>query len=546
MKWLPLIFFFFLLSCSGEGEQSDKKVFRYNESSGITGLDPAFARNLEELWLVNQLFDGLVEIGNDMNIKPLISKSWEISEDGRTYKFALRNDVYFHDNQLFKNSELSKGLTTRRVVAEDFVYSFNRIIDPKLASPGQWVFSNIDLNKNNGFYALGKDTLVIHLKEAFTPFLGMLSMQYFDVVPREIEKIDPVKFRTEPIGTGPFKFAFWYDQIALVLHKNESFYEMDEDGNSLPYMDAIKVDFVKDMNSEYLGLLKGSYDFMSGINPAFKDELLDSEGDLNDLYADQIYFQKVPFIKTDYLGILVDDSLDISVYSPFSNKQFRQAINMSIDREKMVKYLRNNSVFPAGHGFIPKGLPSYDQNLNYGFEYDPEQGKRLINQLKEEGKYGGEEITLSTTKDYVDLCEYIQHNLGEIGIDLKIDVLPSSTHREYVSKSKLSFFRKSWLADYVDAENFMSLFYSPNFCPSGPNYTHFRNKEYDELFEMARSEIDQNKRRVLYAKMDSIVMEESPVIPLFYDQVSHFISNDIENFETNPFNLLDLKEVRKK
>ena len=395
------------------------------------------------------------------------------------------------------------------------------------------------------FFALDDHTLVVYLKEPFTPFLGMLSMQYFNVVPKEVVEELGTEFRRNPVGSGPFKFAFWYDQIALVFHKNELFWQKDEDNNSLPYLDAIKIDFVKDMNSEFLGLLKGEYDFMSGIDAAYKDELLTQNGDLNELYKDRIYFQRVPFIKTDYLGILVDEDLGIFQDSPLNDIRIRQAINYAIDRRSMVKYLRNNSVFEAGHGFIPRGLPSHKVDLSYGYTFDPVRSKELIKEAGYDKDNPVPKITLATTKDYVDLCEYIQNNLDQVGISVEVDVLLSSAHREQVSKSKIMFFRKSWLADYVDAENFMSLFYSKNFCPGGPNYTHFKNEEFDELFELARSEQDQELRTDLYARMDSIVMSQSPVIPLFYDQVSHFISNDVVNFETNPFNLLDLKEVRK-
>jgi len=138
----------------------------------------------------------------------------------------------------------------------------------------------------------------------------------------------------------------------------------------------------------------------------------------------------------------------------------RQAINYGFDREKMLKYLRNNIGTPALHGFVPKGLPSFSENWK-GYYYNPEKAKQLIANSNFDLNT---EIVLSTTSSYLDLCEYIQNSLSEIGLKVKIEVNPPSTHRQMVATSKLSFFRGSWIADYADAENYLALFYSKNFC----------------------------------------------------------------------------------
>ena len=157
--------------------------------------------------------------------------------------------------------------------------------------------------------------------------------------------------------------------------------------------------------------------------------------------------------------------------------QIRQAINYGFDRKKMLKYLRNNIGTPALQGFVPKGLPSFSENLK-GYYYNPEKAKQLISKSDFDINT---EIVLSTTSSYLDLCEYLQHALFEVGLKVRVEVNPPSTHRQMVATSKLSFFRGSWIADYADAENYLALFYSKNFCPNGPNYTHFSNKEYDNL-----------------------------------------------------------------
>ncbi|WP_306639507.1 ABC transporter substrate-binding protein [Sanyastnella coralliicola] len=530
------LFIIALCACQSEDTRTGKTVFRYNESNGITSLDPAFARNLENMWAVNQLFDGLVELDSTLQIRPLIAESWDITDSGKTYTFFLRDDVKFHPSPLFRDS------LNRTVNAEDVAFSFERILDPELASPGKWIFD--PLRDSAAIEVIDERTIVLHLDQPFPPFLGMLTTQFANIVPKEVVTHYGADFRSNPTGTGPFKFAFWMEDVALVFHKFDDFWERDSSGETLPYLDAVKISFVRDMSAEYLGLLQGQFDFMSGLHPAYKDELLSTNGELNDGF-DQIRFQRTPFIKTDYIGILSDDSILTAQNHPFKDKRVRQALNYAVDRASMVRYLRNNSVFEAGHGFVPKGLPAFDPSAEYGVNYDVEKAKALLAEAGFPEGQGIPPVAISTTGDYVDLCEFLQFQWSKIGIQVEIDVLAGSAHREKVARSQAMMFRKSWLADYASAENFLALFHTKNFTPGGPNYTHYSSAEFDSLYERAVSTTDDLTRRQLYRQMDSLVMDASPVIPLFYDQVSHFIRQDVTHFETNPVNMLDLKRTKK-
>ncbi len=526
-----------LFSCSRPKSDDSRSVFQYNESNGISSLDPAFSRDLESMWACNQLFDGLLSLDSNLQIIPCIAKSFEINESGDIYRFILRSDVYFHDNDCFPNG---KG---RKVLASDFVYSFNRIMNSKTASPGSWVFEKVI--DDSGFQSVNDSIFEIRLSQAFPAFSGLLTTQYCNVVPEEAIQKYGQDFRAHPVGTGPFKFAFWMEDVSLVFHKNPNYWEKDASGNALPYLDAVKIDFVRDMNAEYLGLLKGDYDFMSGIHQAYKDELLDSEGNLAEAFQDKIRYQRIAFIKTDYVGILVDPEIPLSAESQLQDVRLRKALNWGLDRRKMVKFLRNNSVYAAESGFVPPGLPGFSNELNYGYSYDPELSKKLMAEAGFPDGKGLEPITLATTADYVDLCEFMQHEWQKIGFQINIDILPGGTHREVVAKSQVLMFRKSWLADYADAGNFLGLFHSSNFCPSGPNYTHFSNPEFDRIFDLASSETNDSLRFAMYRQLDSLVTDFAPVIPLYYDQVSHFVRKEISGLETNAVNMLDLRTVKK-
>ncbi len=529
------------MSCFRTDRTSDDRtVFRYNESSGIATLDPAYAKDQAHIWVCNQIYNGLVQPDDSMRIRPCIAKSWVMSEDGLSYVFKLRDDVFFHDDGVFPEG---KG---RRVVAGDFVFSFNRILDDKIASPGAWIFNDVarDSSGKACFLAPDDTTFIIKLKQVFPPFLSLLEMQYCSVIPHEAVDFYGRDFRSHPVGTGPFRLKMWKENQRLILVKNRNYFETEQ-GQRLPYLDAVSVSFVADKQSAFLEFIRGNLDFMSGIAPSYIDELIAKTGELNDKYKDKINLNVQPYLNTEYLGFLVDESLPGNKTNPLLKKQVRQAINYGFDRGKMIKYLRNSIGTPGIYGIVPPGMPYHDTSMVKGYSYNPDKARSLLAGAGYPNGKGLPEITLSTTSSYLDLCEYIQHQLGEIGIKIKVDVNPPATLREMIAKSKLTFFRASWIADYPDMENYLALFYSKNFCPRGPNYTHFSNNTYDQLFETARQITNDSIRNVYYSKMDSILIEEAPYVVLYYDMVLRFTQKNISGLGSNPMNLLTLKRVRK-
>ncbi len=542
IKWVRIVLITSIfLACSNQSaEQKEYAIFRYNEANGITSLDPAFARNLENISAVNQLFNGLVQMDENLKVIPAIAKNWIIIDSGKTYIFSLRNDVYFHENELFANK------TDRKVNASDFVYSFNRIVDEKLASPGAWVFNLVEKNKdgNYAFSAINDSTLQIKLSQPFPPFLGILTMQYCSVVPQVVVEHFQDDFRNNAVGTGPFQLKYWSESNKLVLLKNPDYFEKDADGVSLPYLDAINIIFNKDEEVAFLKFLKGDIDYLSGLNGSYKDEILNSNGELKAKYSDRINMITVPYLNTEYLGFNLQAEHILDGTSPLANIKVRQAINYGFDRKKMLLYLRNGIGTAAEMGFIPKGLEAFDEKIK-GYNYNPEKAKQLLAEAGFPNGNGLKQITLNTTAQYLDLCEYMQHELIQIGLDIKIDVNPAGTHNELVAKGEMEFFRKSWIADYPDAENYLALFYSPNFAPQGPNYMRFKNDFYDKLYEKSLLENNDSLRNTYYHQMDSIIISEAAIVPLFYDNVVRFTTKDISGLGVNPMNLLSLKKVKK-
>ncbi len=543
-KWIFLLGLSVTLAigCKQQSDKSKgKKVFRYNEASGISSLDPAFAKGQADIWACNQLYNGLVQINDALEVLPAIAHNWEITENGTLYTFHLRDDVNFHNDPNFKNG---KG---RKVTAHDFEFSFNRILDPAVASPGNWVFNTVAFDSSTssyGFKAVNDSTFSIQLVRPFPPFIGLLTSLYCSVVPFEVVTHYGKDFRQHPIGTGPFKFSLWEERTNLIFLKNEKYFEK-QDGVQLPFVDAVSISFINDRQSAFLEFVKGNLDFLSGIDAGYKDELLTRTGSLREKYKGKFVMETCPYLNTEYMGFLMKTDAVSTTNNPLTDVRIRKAINYGFDRKRMITYLRNGIGTPGIYGMVPPGLPSFDSTLVKGYNYHPATTAALLKEAGYPGGKGLPEIVMSTTREYQDLCEFMQGQLAESGIKIKLEVNQGAAHREMVAKQKLDFFRASWIADYPDAENYLSLFYSPNFAPVGPNYTHFKSEAFDELYRQSVSITNDSIRYQLFQQMDQLIMNESPVVILYYDQVVRLYGNNISGLGKNGMNLLSIKRVKK-
>lgn len=520
-----------LLSCTTK-KNSNKKVFTYNESTGIATLDPAFAKNQSIMWAVHQLYNTLVEIDSNLNIVPSVAKRWEISSDRKTYTFYLRDSIYFHDNEAFANG---KG---RKMVAADVAYSLSRIIDKKVASSGGWIF-NKRVDTVQPFIALNDSVFQIKLLQPFHPILGILSMQYCSIVPKEVVEKFGKDFRRHPCGTGPFKFFMWEEGQALVLHKNERYWEKDADGTPLPKLDAVKTTFFDNKATEFLQFRQGKLSFINDIDPSFKDEVLSKKGELRNEWKDKIVMHKHAYLNTEYLGILVDENNALVRNSPTKIKAVRQAINYAINRQQLMMYMRNGIGTPAESGFVPGGLPSKNVELVKGYEYNPAKAKALLQQAGYDESFPV--IKLLTINIYADIASFIAKQCEQVGIKVQVEVVQKSLLLEQTSKSQALFFRASWIADYPDAENYLAVFYSKN--PAPPNYTRYKNEAFDALYEKALLETNDSLRYSLYRQMDKIIIDDAPIVPIWYDMAIHLVNKNVQNMHANALNLLELRKV---
>ncbi|HEY1115120.1 MAG TPA: ABC transporter substrate-binding protein, partial [Chitinophagaceae bacterium] len=261
------------------------------------------------MWAVHQLYNTLVEVDSQLNIVPSLATRWAVSDDRKTYTFFLRNDVFFHDDPCFPGG---KG---RRMTARDVEYSLRRIMDKTTASPGAWIFNN-RVDSAEGFKALNDTTFQVKLLQPFNPILGILSMQYCSVIPREAVQKYGNDIRRHAVGTGPFQFVAWEEGQALILKKNPRYFERNEKGQRLPYLDGVKVTFYDSKATEFLLFRQGKLDFINDIDASFKDEVLTKRGTLRKEWEGKIRLQTHAYLNIEYLGLLVDSTNPLVKNSP--------------------------------------------------------------------------------------------------------------------------------------------------------------------------------------------------------------------------------------
>ncbi len=529
------MFLFLVFSQCRDKTNSDdsKKVFRYNQIKAITSLDPAFARSQANMWAVQSVFDNLVGLDDSLHIVPQLAKSWEVSPDGLFYDFTLRNDVYFQDDVCFPNS---KG---RKLVATDVVFSFNRFTDSTTNSPGSWIFKG-HVATQNPFVALNDSTVRINLIAPFRPLMGILTMQYCGIVPYEAIEMYKKDFRSHPVGTGPFAIKRWVENQGLFLKKNSHYWKRDSAGNTLPYLDGVRVYFMPDRKTAYLEMMKSKVDYTVGVESSIINELLTADGEMQPKQNGKLQLIKTPYLNTEYLGINLKFGTEKD--NPLLIKKVRQALNYGFDRDLMLRTLRNSMGKPANSGFAPRGLPSFNEKI-VGYNYNPERARQLLSEAGFPDGKNMPPIKIFVIKDYLDICTFISKQWESLGVKTKVEVIESATLAEKMTSGTVPFFRGSWIADYPDAESYYTVFYSKN--PAPPNYTRFDNPKFDALYEASLKENSDSLRYVLYNNIERIIIEEAPVIFLFYDESARFATANVKGLSRNAMNLLPLERVSK-
>jgi oligopeptide transport system substrate-binding protein len=503
MKFLKVIFgiFFLLLSIAiFTNEVIGEKIVKQEEKSVFGGtyrrplelvpktLDPALSTDIYAVTVTQQVFDGLVQFEKDLSIMPAIAKSWKISHDGLTYTFYLREGVKFHNG--------------RKVTAKDFVYSFTRIIDPETKSPaanfldrviGFKEFQEGKTNYVRGLNSSGKYIFEIKLSEPYSPFLSILGMNKFKVLPKEeVEKLG-IDFGKSPVGTGPFKFISMKEGEEIVLEANPDYFE------GRPFLDKIIFNIFHGIPYEdiFRNFVEGKLEETAGI--PFKEFR-----DPNRLQ--NFYLIRKPMLSLRFYGMQIKTK-------PFDNKKIRQAINLAINKEQI-----NKEVFQEmdhiTDRIIPLGMPG-SSPVKIPYRYNPKRAKEL---LAEAGHPGGKGIppiefwSSARAKITQKELETVKSNLANIGINIQLLYETNwKKFEEMMISYRTPMFRYAWYADIPDPDNFLGILFHSK---SKYNFMGYHHAEVDRILDAARREVDVLKRVDLYRKAEEMIMEDAVIVPM--------------------------------
>jgi peptide/nickel transport system substrate-binding protein/oligopeptide transport system substrate-binding protein len=434
----------------------------------------------------------LVQFDVHLNVIPAIAEFWEASQDGRTWTFVLRRGVTFHHG--------------REVTAQDFVYSFTRLLRVESPGPVTDLFEHIEGAKEflqgetpsvRGLKAVDRYTLQMALEEPFASLLGVLGLTIAAVVPQEeVERLGE-RFGRAPVGTGPFKFVRWEPHQEIVLAANDHYYE------GRPFLNAVvfKIVVGAKLEETFAEFLKGNLE--QAIIPGGKTDEVRTDPQ----YRRYQRFRK-PTLSFLYIGFNTQRK-------PFDDRRVRQAFNYAVNKDAIVREITKRGALPAT-GALPPGMPGYDPDLQ-GYSYYPEKAKRLLAEAGYPDGVGFPVVQLwsvhqaETTK--AELAAYQRH-LAELGVQVDIHYAPDwPAYKAMLEQGKLPMFRLVWYADIPDPDNMLS----PLLHSTGSfNYTFYRNPLVDRLLEQAREKLFYAQRIALYREVERLVMDDAPWIAQNY------------------------------
>lgn len=556
-----------ILSCGDHYNQPEVRIakggkvyggnFRIMSPEKITSLMPTSLTDVYAYRLVSQLFEPLMQIDpQSLEIVPAVAESFTVNDAGDEYTFKIRRGIVFHEDECFdgKKHELN---------AEDVKFSLELACSGlEVNGVGFHLINRIEgakdfrerskntLPKNgvNGITVVDPYTVRIKLVQAMNEFERVLAQPSLGIFPKEAYEKYGKDMDKHPVGTGPFMLAnFGEDKV--IFKRNDNYWGKDELGNQLPFMDSVTITFTEDKRDELMAFRSEKIDLVFEIPVEEIDHIL---GSLKEAQEGKNLIHKVlaaPSLSTSYVAYNNQSEI-------FKDAKVRKAFNLAINRKSIVENDLEGEGIPVTNGFVPS-FNGYDASKVKGIEFNPELAKKT---LKEAGFPNGN--GLRTLSFYVSNTEgSVMHKMSEgvakqlkevLNVNVKIVLCTLKERIAAIESGKADLWSAGWLADYMDAENFLATFYSKNIVSNGSvNLFRFVNEAFDANYEKAMVEMDDRKRETLLIECDQILTDECAVIPVYTEMQTLLLNGRIRNFHSTPIETLDLKavyikEIRKK
>ena len=469
-------------------------------------LDPARLRDIYSLAVGQQLFDGLVQFDQTLSITPALAQFWTASRDGLSWTFTLRKGVKFHHG--------------REVTSDDVVYSFTRLLDPKTRSGGADLLLGIqgaqDFREGRastvvGLTAVDRYTVRVTLTESPVPFVSVLAVGQAKIVPKELVEQQGEAFGTQPVGTGPFRFVRWEHGKEIVLAGNPDYFDGPPKLARLVFR-IFPGERLEEVFSE----------FKAG---ALEDSPIPSK-DYRQVIASQAYqYVRRPIFGLRHYGINTR-------MKPLDDRRVRQALMYAIDREVVVSDVWLGR-YSLAKGVLPPGTLGFNPKLK-GYPYDPARARELLAQAGYPNGRGLPPIVFWSSVRFEEILrehERIRKDLEAVGVTAEFQYNPDwPSFSKAMSERKLPIFLRAWFADVPDPENFLAkLFYS-----SSPlNHMGYSNPAVDALIERARAESDTTRRVELYRRVEEMVLDDVPVIPVWHQTYERLFQPYVKGVEVS-------------
>ncbi len=541
---------------AGAGDVQLGGVIHLADDEAYSSLFPMAIEDLISSQVATQIYDGLLKFNpNTLELEGAIAESYEVTDDNKVFTFKLRQGVKFHDNSCFEGG---KG---RELTAADFKYTFELMCagDNDLAKSNYEAIFKEDVvgadeynqgaaDEVAGFKVIDDYTFQIELKNPQFSFLYKLAQAPTSVIAKEAYEAYGAEIT---VGTGPFVFHS-KDASGLVLAKNPNYFLKDEAGNQLPYLDSVYFHYV-DSKPEQVDMFEsGKLTVLRGLPADKVSEIIQEK-------IDEYQFDGEPPLKMFELKPeLASQYYEFNMTrSHFKDVRVRQAFNYAIDRSKVIENaLKGQANKNGDYGITPpvkiiKDYP-FDSLQNYGYSYDPEKAKAL---MAEAGYPGGEgfpilmlEINSGGNMHNKVAKEVVKQLESVLGIHVNQEVVPFAKKLEDSKYAKADMFRSAWVADYPDPETFLTNCYGkyvPNSLeePSHPNTMRYKNADFDKYFEAGLAADNIEERYENFYMAEKIMMEDPPIIPLWYTEDYKLYYSYVRNYSPNALSYLDLSQV---
>lgn len=558
-KFLSILFAsILLLSCTNrnKSELSGGKIRMCIDSEPLT----YFSYEISDYYsfiVLGQVMEGLVSIDpHTLKITPQIASSWTVSDDGMVYTFDIRKDVYFHKHPAFKSFK------DRLLTTNDIIKTFELVCSPtkKRSETVAYNYLLKDILLGAEDFYLGKTKTIegiaekdgkisIKLNQKDDNFLYKLAQIQLSIQAEEIIEADAI---AAIIGTGPFV----YDQFVggesprILLARNEEYYDKDEQGKQLPYLDSIKF-YIQNRKLEQLDMFENKdIDLILSLPTSKITKMI--EGRLSDFNSSPplLMLYKNPTLNTHYFSFNMNDPR-------FSDIKVRQAFNYALDKERLGREVLKNQYNELGiYGVVPpvsNSFRGYDFNgvKKFGYTYNPEKARKLLAEAGYPNGQGFGSVNLRFSlgdRNSAVADEFAQQIFQVLGINVNIDGSSFEQLNNDAIDGNGDMFKSSWVADYPRPESFLANFLSSSIPDKssnrpGLNYAKYNSPKYDKLVDSAKKESNLGRKMKLYAEADIELLKNPPIIPLWYNGDIEIAYSEVRNLYFNSLSFFNFKKV---